>query len=59
MTTAYRVDRSSDDISCEPPPFSYQLEGPYTRQLVLNAVVVVVLAAITVTIALSLATASA
>ena len=59
MTTAYRVDRRSDDIRCEPPPFSYQLEGSYTRQLLLNAVVVVVLAAITVTIALSLATATA
>ena len=59
MTTAYRVDGSADNVGCEPPPFSYQLEGPYTKQLLLNVVVVLVLAAITVTLGLSLATVSA
>lgn len=59
MTTAYRVDGIGDDIGCEPPPFSYQLEGSYTRQLLLNAVILVVLAAMTVTVGLSLATVSA
>jgi hypothetical protein len=58
MTTAYRADQTSQ-VRCEPAPFSYELEASYTRQLLLNAVVVVVLAAITVTLALSLATASA
>jgi hypothetical protein len=59
MTTAYRVDQGSNDIRCEPPPFNYQLERSYTKQLLLNVVVVVVLAAITVSIAVSLVTASA
>jgi hypothetical protein len=59
MTTAYRVDISGDDIGCEPPPFEYQLEGPYTRQLLLSVFVVIVLAALTVTVGMSLVTASA
>jgi hypothetical protein len=59
MTTAYRADASADDVGCAPPPFSYQLEGSYARQLLLHAIVVVVLAAITVTVGLSVATGSA
>jgi hypothetical protein len=58
MTTAHGADQSSQ-VRCEPTPFSYELEASYTRQFLLNAVVVVVLAAITATLALSLATASA
>ena len=57
--TAYPVDGSGHDIGCKPPPFSYELEGSYTKQLLLSAFVVVVLAAITVTLGLSLATVSA
>jgi hypothetical protein len=59
MTTAYQVDVSGDDVGCEPPPFTYQLEGPYTRQLLLSVFVVIVLAALTVTVGMSLATVSA
>jgi hypothetical protein len=59
MTTTYRVDISGDDIVCEPPPFEYQLEGPYTRQLLLSVSVVIVLTALMVTVGMSLLTASA
>jgi hypothetical protein len=58
MTTAYRAEERGR-IRCEPAPFSYQFEGTYTRQLLVNAVVVVVLAAVTVMLALSLATVGA
>jgi hypothetical protein len=59
MTTTYRVDISGDDVVCEPPPFEYQMEGPYTRQLLLSVFVVIVLAALMVTVGMSLLTASA
>jgi hypothetical protein len=57
MTTVYDV--SGDDVGCEPPPFDYQLEGPYTRQLLLSVFVVIVLAALMVTVGVSLVTVSA
>jgi hypothetical protein len=54
MITAYRADEPGDVVDCQPPPFNYPEDGSYTRQLLLNAVVVVVLAALTVTGGLSL-----
>jgi hypothetical protein len=56
MITRYRADGSGDVIGCEPPPFNYQLRDSYARQLVSNAVAVVILAAITVIVGLSLVT---
>jgi hypothetical protein len=54
MITAYRADERVDVVDCLPPPFNYPQEGPYTRQLLFNAIVAVVLAAITVIVGLSL-----
>lgn len=59
MTTAYRADEHGDVVNYERPPFEYTQEGSYARQLLLNAMVVVVLATITVTFGLSLAGVSA
>jgi hypothetical protein len=54
MITAYRADERSDVVDCQPPPFDYSREGSYVRQLLLNAVVAVVLAAITLIVGLPL-----
>jgi hypothetical protein len=54
MTTACRVDERNDVVDCQPPPFEYRPEGSYVRQLLLNAVVAVVLAATTVIVGLPL-----
>jgi hypothetical protein len=51
MITAYRADERGDVVDCEPPPFNYPQEGPYTR-LLFNAIVAVVLAAIIVGLSL-------
>jgi hypothetical protein len=48
MITACRADERGDVVDCQPPPFNYPQDGSYTRQLLLNAFVVVVLAAVTV-----------
>jgi hypothetical protein len=56
MITAFRADERGDvvDWQPQPPPFNYPQDGSFTRQLLLNAVVVVVLAVITVMAGLSL-----
>jgi hypothetical protein len=59
MITAYRADEHSDVVDCQPPPFDYPPEGSYVRQLLLNAVVAVVLAATTVIVGLPLVGISA
>lgn len=59
MTTAYRVDEIDSDMRCTPAPFSYEPEGSYVKQLLLQAAFVIVLAAITVTMGFSLATGGA
>jgi hypothetical protein len=56
MTTAFRADErsgvvESHVVQSQPPPFDYPQEASYARQLFLNAVVAIVLAAITVVIA--------
>ena len=58
MTNAHQRD-GCDVVDGEPPPFNYQLEGPHARQLLINVIVAVVLAAITATVGLSLAGLSA
>jgi hypothetical protein len=58
MITAYRADERSDVVDCQ-PPFDYPREGSYARQLLLNAVVAVVLAAITLIVGLPLLAISA
>jgi hypothetical protein len=55
MTTATQAHERGDVVDYRPPPFHYQEDGSYTRQLLLNAVVVVVLAAVTVMAGLPLA----
>jgi hypothetical protein len=59
MITAFRADERGDVVDCQPPPFNYSQDGSFTRQLILNAVVVVVLATITVMAGLSLVGISA
>lgn len=59
MMTAFRADERGDVVDCQPPPFNYPLDGSYTRQLLLNAAVVVVLAAIAVMAGLPLVGISA
>jgi hypothetical protein len=54
MITAFRADERSDVVDCKPPPFDYLREGSYARQLLLNAVVAVVLAAITLIVGVPL-----
>jgi hypothetical protein len=58
MITAFRADERGDVVDCQPPPFNYSQDGSFTRQLILNAVVVV-LATITVMAGLSLVGISA
>jgi hypothetical protein len=55
MTTATQAHERGDVVRCQPPPFHYPEDGPYTRQLLWNAVFVIVLAAITVMAGLPLA----
>jgi hypothetical protein len=57
--TAYGSDARADDIGCQPPPFNYQPHDSYTKQLLLQAVIVVLLAAIAVNLGLSLTTVGA
>jgi hypothetical protein len=53
--TETRADESRDVVGCQPPPFHYPEDSSYTRQLLLNAVIVIVLAAVTVMAGLPLA----
>jgi hypothetical protein len=48
MITPYHADEGGAVVRCQPPPFNYTEDGPYTRQLLLNAVVVVVFAVLAV-----------
>jgi hypothetical protein len=48
MITAYHADEGAAVVHCQPPPFNYTEDGSYTRQLLLNAVVVVVFAVLAV-----------
>lgn len=54
MITAYRADERGEIVDCQPPPFDYSRESSYARQLLLNAVVAIVLAATTVIVGLPL-----
>ena len=55
MTTATQAHERGDVVDYPPPPFHYPEDGPYTRQLLWNAVFVIVLAAVSVMAGLPLA----
>jgi hypothetical protein len=55
MITTTRANDRGDVVDCQPPPFNYPQDRSYTTQLLLNAVVVVALAAVTVMAGLPLA----
>ncbi|MGZ4584403.1 MAG: hypothetical protein ACXVYI_08590 [Mycobacterium sp.] len=54
MITAHRVDERGHVLDRQPPPSNYPQYRSYTKQLFVNAGVVVVLAVLTVMAGLSL-----